>query len=100
MRNLFAVVRRRGRAWDSTRPMRSQQQWDEHARFMEDRVADGFVVLGGPVGSSGEVLLAIRADDEEEIRSTLDRDPWNRSGLLEIVSVRPWTILLEAGGSC
>jgi uncharacterized protein YciI len=97
MRMLFAVVRTRGRAWDAAKPMRSQQQWSEHARFMDRLAADGFVVLGGPLGSGDEdFLLAIQATDERDVISTLQRDPWSQSGMLEVKSMHPWTILLES----
>lgn len=96
MRTLFAVVRTKGRAWDPTKPMRYQQGWSEHAMFMDKLAADGFVVLGGPLGTSGDVLLAIKARDESEVRSTLQRDPWSQSGILDVKSIQPWTILLES----
>jgi len=63
-----------------------------------DRLAtDGFIVLGGPVGDGNDFLFAINAADESEIGLTLQRDPWSESGMLEIKSIQPWTILLESG---
>ena len=56
MRILFAVTRTRGRAWCATKDMRSQEQWSEHATFMDGLSADGTVVLGGPLGDGGELL--------------------------------------------
>jgi uncharacterized protein YciI len=93
---LFAVIRTRGRAWDPAREMRSQQQWGEHAAFMDRLAADGFVVLGGPLDGSGDVLLAIKASDESEVRFVLQQDPWSKSGILALKSIQPWTILLES----
>lgn len=91
---LFAVVQRqRGPDWDLSRPMEQQIRWDEHAAFMNGLVDRGFVVLGGPVGDEGRVLLIVRADDEEEIRATLAEDPWSED-LLIIASIEPWTIRL------
>ena len=84
MRTLFAVVRGKGQAWDATKPMRSQQQWSEHAVFMDRLAADGFVVLGGPLGNRGDVLLAIKATDANEVKFTLQRDPWSKSGILDV----------------
>jgi len=55
--------------------MRSQRQWSEHAAFMDRLAADGFIVLGGPVGDGDDFLFAINAADEREIRLTLQRDP-------------------------
>jgi uncharacterized protein YciI len=96
MRTLFAVIRTKGPAWDHTKPLRSQTQWTEHAEFMDRLAESGFIILGGPLGDSGDVLLVIDAATEEEIRSRLSGDPWSPSGMLEIKSIRPWNILLES----
>jgi uncharacterized protein YciI len=81
MRTLFAVVRTtRGKAWDATKRMRSQQQWSEHADFMDNLAARGFVVLGGPLGETGDFLFAVKATDDSEITATLQQDPWSESG--------------------
>ena len=97
MRNLFAVVRTRGPAWDAAQPMRTQRAWAEHAAFMDNLAADGFVVMGGPVGyDEHDFLFAVKAADEREIRSTLERDPWSQSRQLELRSIQPWIILLES----
>ena len=96
MRTLLAVVRTKGPAWDASQPMRSQQQWPEHASFMDKLAADGFVVLGGPLGETGDFLFAIDANDEAEVSTVLEQDPWSKMGLLEIKSIEPWTILLES----
>jgi len=90
-------VRTRGPAWDSAEPMRGQQAWAEHVAFMDNLAADGFVVMGGPVGSDEQdFLLAVRAADEREIRPTLERDPRSQSRQLELRSIQPWIILLES----
>ena len=92
--SVFAVVQRqRGPKWDLSRPMEEQILWDEHAAFMENLVERGFVVVGGPVGDEGRVLLIVRAESDDEIRATLAEDPWS-DDLLLIVSVEPWTIRL------
>jgi uncharacterized protein YciI len=76
--------------------MRAQAQWDEHAAFMNALAAEGFVVLGGPLGPGEEILLIIDAASEDEVRSRLAADPWTGSGLLEITRVEPWTVLLDS----
>ena len=93
---LFAVIRTKGRAWDPSRPMRSQAKWSEHAEFMDKLAADGFVVLGGPLGDSGDFLIVMCAIDEDEVQSVVRRDPWTASGMLDLKSLQPWTILLES----
>jgi uncharacterized protein YciI len=76
--------------------MRAQALWAEHAAFMEALAAEGFVVLGGPLGRDEEILLVIDSASEDAIRARFAEDPWSESGLLEVVSVEPWTILLDS----
>ena len=97
MKRLFVVTRIKGKAWDSTRPMRSQAQWPEHATFMDELATNRFVVLGGPLDDGDKTLLIVDAADENEIRSTLARDPWSESGMLDVESIQLWTVLLQAG---
>ena len=97
MRNLFAVVRTRGRAWDTSKPMRSQLEWNEHAAFMDKLADDGFIVLGGPLEDSGDTLLVFDAAGKSEINAMLSDDPWSKSGVLETKSIQGWEILLEHG---
>ena len=75
--------------------MREQALWAEHARFMNALVAEGFVVLGGPLGDGEEVLLLIDAESDEALRARLAADPWSGADLLAAARVEPWTILLD-----
>jgi uncharacterized protein YciI len=75
--------------------LREQDGWDEHAEFMDGLVDDGFVILGGPLGDGPRVLHICAAASEEAVRERLAADPWSDSGMLEIESVEPWTILLD-----
>ena len=68
----------------------------EHAAFMDALAADGLIVLGGPIYSGDDFLFAIKAADESGIRLALEGDPWSESGMLELKSIRTWTILLES----
>jgi uncharacterized protein YciI len=92
----YAVIREPGPAWDRSRPMREQAGWEAHAAFMDELAADGFVVLGGPLGDNGRALHVIDAESEREIEDRLAGDPWTETGLLVTVSVDQWTILLES----
>ena len=92
----YVVTRERGENWDARLSMRQQEQWDEHAAFMDALVDDGFVVLGGPLGDGGKILLIIDAESEQEIAARLADDPWTPLGLLRIAKVEHWEILLGA----
>jgi hypothetical protein len=95
----FAVRVQRGGPWDWSRDLREQDGWEEHARFMDALVDDGFIVLGGPLGGDSEILHAISAPSEEAVRERLAEDNWARNGMLTIKSIEPWTILLDGRGS-
>jgi uncharacterized protein YciI len=90
----FAVSESQGPKWDSSRPRRRQDKWDEHAAFMDALVEDGFVVLGGPVGNGDDVLLILRADSEAEIEARLAEDPWLPMEVLRIAKIDRWQIWL------
>lgn len=94
----FAVRLERGGPWDWSRDLRDQDGWDEHARFMDALVDDGFIVLGGPVGDEREILHAVWASSEREVRERLAGDNWARNGMLKVSLVEPWTVLLDGRG--
>jgi uncharacterized protein YciI len=91
----FAVTRRRGPAWDASRALEEQDDWDGHAAFMDALAAEGAIVLGGPLGDGEKTLLAFDAGDEDEIRAALAGDPWVAARLLELVSIHSWWIRLD-----
>jgi uncharacterized protein YciI len=91
----FAVRLQRGGPWDWSRDLRQQDGFAEHARYMDSLVEEGFIVLGGPLDPGREVLHAISAPSEQAVRERLAQDNWHRNGMLTIVSVEPWTILLD-----
>src|SRR5579864_6399911 len=80
--DLYAVRERRGGPWDWNRGLREQAGFDEHARFMDDLVESGFVVLGGPLEGGREVLMIVDAPGDDAIRARLAEDPWTRDGTL------------------
>jgi hypothetical protein len=67
MKRLFAVARSRGAAWNDALPLEEQAAWPPHAEFMNVLLDEGFVVIGGPLEGTREVLLIIRANDADEI---------------------------------
>jgi uncharacterized protein YciI len=92
---MFLVsIHRTGPEWDRSKPMEQQSGWDEHARFMDALVDDGFIVLGGPLGDEVRVAHAVEAESEEAIRATLAQDPWSESHLV-VAAIDPWTIRLD-----
>jgi hypothetical protein len=90
----FVVLRRTGPRWDPERTLEEQSGWAEHASFMDALVTSGFVVLGGPLADEVRVVLAVEADSEDSVRTTLARDPWHKTHLV-IDSIDAWTIRLD-----
>jgi uncharacterized protein YciI len=91
----YAVLRERGENWDARLPMRQQEQWEEHAAFMDALTDDGFVILGGPLGDGEKkFLLTIAAESEQAIEARFAGDPWTPLRLLRTASVERWEILL------
>ena len=92
---IFHVVRRNaGNEWDPDLPFHKQASWPDHARFMNELEATGFVILGGPVDHV-RVVYAIEAGSEEEVRATFARDPWADT-LCIVDSIEPWDTLLDS----
>jgi hypothetical protein len=94
MRQLFVVIRTRGPAWQESRSLEDQADWAPHASFMNSLAKDGFVILGGPLEGTSDVLLVVRASTPAEVRSRLAEDPWAGNDLLRIIRVTPWTLRL------
>jgi uncharacterized protein YciI len=92
--NLYAVTRTHGSTLQKTLPLEAQVDWDIHASFMNALVDEGFVVLGGPLEGTDDVLLIVRASSPDEIAHRLQADPWSTNGLLRLRRIAPWTIRL------
>jgi uncharacterized protein YciI len=92
----FAVRLVHGPGWDSARPIREQDGWDEHAAFMDGLVDDGFVILGGPVGNGEQTLHVVEAADERAVKARLAQDPWASAGLLQIGLIEAWALWLDS----
>lgn len=88
------VLERSGPHWDPGRSLEEQSGWTEHAEFMDGLVADGFLVLGGPLSDEHRVVHAVEAASEEAVRRTLAADPWFDTHLV-LVAVDGWTIRLD-----
>lgn len=91
----FAVRLERGGPWDWSRGLREQEGFEEHARFMDALVEEGFIVLGGPLEGDHDVLHAISAASADQVRARLAEDNWHQNGMLAIKSIEPWEVLLD-----
>ena len=96
MRRLFAVIRSRGPRWNQAAPLEGQVDWAGHAAFMNGLRDEAFVVLGGPLEGTADVLLVVRATTPEEVSERFARDPWSENGLLIVKQISPWQLRLGA----
>ena len=96
---LFAVRLEHGGPWDWSKGLREQDGWDEHARFMDSLVDDGFILLGGPLEGDRDVLHVVEAPSGQAVREQLAEDNWHRNGMLRITSVEAWTVLRDGLGA-
>jgi uncharacterized protein YciI len=85
----------RGGPWDWSRDMRKQDRWDDHARFMDDLVDQGSIILGGPLEGDRETMHIIAAESEQAVRDLFATDPWWINGMLRPVRIERWTIVLD-----
>jgi uncharacterized protein YciI len=93
----YAMVRARGERWDTSRPMRQQEQYEEHMAFVDALSDDGFVILGGPLGEREErFLFVFAAENADAIEARLADDPWSRLGIVRTVSVERWDITVQS----
>lgn len=97
-KRVFAVINTRGPNWNDDKPMEEQGDWRAHADFMNGLVAEGFVLLGGPLTGTRDVLLIVHARDEAEIEARLAQDVWVVRGLLSRRQVNPWWLRLGTLG--
>ncbi|MEJ5945732.1 YciI family protein [Pseudokineococcus basanitobsidens] len=73
----------------------------EHRRHLQDQHARGLLVLSGPWADGTGACLVYRVEEEgtpaqERVRALLETDPFRREGLVDVVSVRAWTVVVGA----
>jgi uncharacterized protein YciI len=95
MKNTFIAISSAGPDRDQSKGTREQPFWDEHARFIDQLVDDGFILMGGPLVDDGGSLLIVNAKDENEVREKLRNDPWAEHGILKLESVKRWQIFID-----
>jgi len=88
---------RPGPNWDSSRGVREQQYWDEHARFVDDLFERGVVMLAGPFAPDGTgALVILNVETADEARAIYAADPWAHQQILLTAEAKEWTIFLDA----
>jgi uncharacterized protein YciI len=96
VKNTFVVISTAGPNHDLSKGTREQPFWDEHAEFIDRLVAEGFILMGGPLVDEGGSLLIVNGEDESEVREKLKNDPWRDQGILKLESIKRWQIFIDA----
>ena len=96
MKDTFLAISSAGPNRDPSKGTREQPLWDEHAAFIDQLVAEGFVLMGGSLVDEDGAMLIVNADDENEVRKKLKNDPWMKHGVLKLESVKRWLIFIDA----
>ena len=95
LKNTVVVSSSAGPNRDRSKATREQPLWDEHAAFIDQLVAEGFVSMGGPLVDEDGAMLIVNADDENEVLEKLKHDPWMKHGVLKLESVKRWQIFID-----
>jgi uncharacterized protein YciI len=96
MKDTFVTISLAGQNRDPSKGARQQPFWDEHAAFIDQLVAEGFIMMGGPLVDEGGAMLIVNAKDENEVREKLNNDSWFEEGILKLESVKRWQIFIDA----
>ena len=96
MKNTLVVISSAGPNRDVSKGTREQPFWDEHAEFIDRLVAEGFILMGGPLVDEGGALLIVNGEDENEVRQKLKNDPWRAHRILKLESIKRWQIFIDA----
>ena len=96
MKKTVALFLRPGPNWDSSKGVRDQQLWDEHAQFVDDLFARGLIRLAGPFAPEGAgALVILNIETADEARVIYAKDPWASQQILVTAAAKEWTIFLD-----
>jgi len=91
----YALLHRRGPAAPADGSVFAQPAFQQHVAFLRRRVADGTLVVAGPLDDvDGDGLTVLTAPSLAEARRLAEEDDESvRQGLLS-VTVRPWNVVM------
>jgi uncharacterized protein YciI len=89
------IVRfRAGPAWKSG-GVREQPDWDAHAEFVDDLVARGTFVMGGPFSDNSGSMSLLEGVTAAEAERLVADDPFMKNGVFVLDEIREWTIFVD-----
>ena len=88
------VVFSAGPAWQSG-PPEGQPDWDAHADWVDDLIAKGTFVMGGPLSDNSGSVSLLEGLTAAEAAELLTTDPFVANGVFVLDSVRDWTVYVD-----
>jgi len=85
---------RAGPTWQSG-PPDDQPGWEGHAAFIDDLIARGIFVMGGPLADNSGSQSILENVDEDEARVLVLRDPFVENGVFVLDEVRAWNVYVD-----
>jgi len=76
-------------------PPEDQPGWDEHAAFIDDLIARGTFVMGGPFADHSGSFSILESVGEDEARELVGRDPFVPNGVFVLEDVRAWNVYVD-----
>jgi uncharacterized protein YciI len=83
-----------GPAWETGLP-EDQPGWDAHAEFIDDLIERGVFVMGGPYTNKRGSMSLWEGMSADEVRQTMQSDPFVLNGVFEIEDVADWTVYVD-----
>lgn len=96
MKKTIVVFLRHSSQWNPDKPVREQEYWDDHARFMDSLFEAGTIMLAGPFADDSGSMVILAADSEEAAQAIFQDDPWAQQDVLVASEFKEWTIFLDA----
>ena len=88
------VIFRAGPTWESG-PPEDQPDWDAHADWVDDLIAGGIFVMGGPLSDNSGSVSLLEGLGAVEARKLVLTDPFVANGVFALDSVRDWTVYVD-----
>ena len=88
------VIFKAGPAWGNG-PPENQPDWDAHAEWVDDLIAKGTFVMGGPLSDNSGSISLLEGLGAEEAKELVLTDPFVANGVFELESVRDWTVYVD-----
>jgi uncharacterized protein YciI len=95
MNGTFVVYSSVGPARDRSKGTREQAWWDDHAAFIDNLVAEGFLRIGGPLPDEDGAIIVVAAETEADVRERLRDDPWYQHEILTLETIKRWEIFID-----